>query len=485
RRNEAALRSVIPGFRAESLLGLSIDPFLENPTRDHADFARQELLPIRRQIEVSDRVFTIAVTPILDSQGQWMGNCLEWWDLTDQRRAEEQVASLISSAVAGDLHHRVDSRNFEGFMGGLVDGINRLMDAVVDPIRQTAGLVESLSRGCLTETMAAGFEGEFGELERSVNSCVENLRAMVHDVQVVACHLHEASANIAQGNTDLSRRTEAQAASLEETASTMEELTATVRQNAENARRADELALAAKVSADKGGCVVGDAVGAMSEINASSKRIEDIIGVIDEIAFQTNLLALNAAVEAARAGEQGRGFAVVANEVRNLAQRSAGAAKEIKALIKDSVAKVEEGTRLVDASGQTLSEIFNSVQHVSDLIAEIANASGEQTRGIEQINRAIAQLDHMTQQNAALVEEAAAAAESLDEQTLQLNEMMGFFEVGGLEKSMPTPTRVGAGAATRGRRQSSGGSSGPRHAPPIRRSTSLEATFSDDGWEEF
>jgi methyl-accepting chemotaxis protein len=209
----------------------------------------------------------------------------------------------------------------------------------------------------------------------------------------------------------------------------MEEMTSTVKQNADNAREANQLALAASKQAQSGGEVVSKAVEAMSEINNSSKKIADIIGVIDEIAFQTNLLALNAAVEAARAGEQGRGFAVVAGEVRNLAQRSAGAAKEIKGLINDSVDKVDDGSRLVDETGKTLEEIVNAVKKVSDIISEIAAASQEQSSGIEEVNRAISQMDEMTQQNAALVEEAAAAGEAMNEQAGSLNELMNFFEV--------------------------------------------------------
>jgi len=238
------------------------------------------------------------------------------------------------------------------------------------------------------------------------------------------------SHEIAQGNTDLSQRTEQQASSLEETASSMEEMTSTVRQNADNARQANQLAAGTREQAEQGGKVVSQAVTAMTGITESSNKIAAIIGVIDEIAFQTNLLALNAAVEAARAGEQGRGFAVVASEVRNLAGRSATAAKEIKELIEDSVVKVEQGSKLVDASGQTLEEIMTSVKKVSDIIAEIAAASMEQSEGIEQVNKAISQMDEMTQQNAALVEEAAAASESMGEQAGNLNEMVGFFKTG-------------------------------------------------------
>jgi methyl-accepting chemotaxis protein len=254
----------------------------------------------------------------------------------------------------------------------------------------------------------------------------------------------------------------------------MEQMTGTVRQNADNARQANQLAASARDQAEKGGTVVGSAVEAMGAINNASKEIADIIGVIDEIAFQTNLLALNAAVEAARAGEQGRGFAVVAAEVRNLAQRSAGAAKEIKNLIKDSVDKVEEGTRLVDESGSTLEEIVTSVKKVSDIIAEIAAASEEQSSGIDQVNKAVVQLDEVTQQNAALVEQAAAASESMDEQAQGLNTLMGSFQTGDHEIVETQP-------AAPARRSPARSAVPPARRAPLR----AAAPKTDDDWEEF
>jgi methyl-accepting chemotaxis protein len=274
-------------------------------------------------------------------------------------------------------------------------------------------------------------------MSRGVNQLADNITAMVSSVKVAAGEIHRGAQEISAGNSNLSLRTEEQAASLEETASSMEEMTTTVKQNADNAGQANQLALAARDQAEQGGMVVGKAVQAMSGINDSARKIADIIGVIDEIAFQTNLLALNAAVEAARAGEQGRGFAVVATEVRNLAGRSATAAKEIKGLIQDSVKKVTDGSVLVTQSGQTLEQIVTSVKKVSDIVAEIAAASREQSLGIEQVGRAVMQMDELTQQNAALVEQATAASQHMAVEAGGLNEMMSRYDFGGIVHGAP------------------------------------------------
>jgi methyl-accepting chemotaxis protein len=269
--------------------------------------------------------------------------------------------------------------------------------------------------------------GHFRSLAVSVNSLIESMMQVVTTLDETSNEVQVGAAEISHGNLNLSKRTEEQAASLEQTASSMEEMTSTVKNNADNAAQASQLAEAAREQAERGSSVVGAAVAAMGEINTASKKISDIIGVIDEIAFQTNLLALNAAVEAARAGEQGRGFAVVATEVRNLASRSAAAAKEIKGLIQDSVGKVNEGTKLVDESGEVLSEIVSRVKKVTAVMAEIASSSREQASGIEQVNKAITLMDTMTQQNAALVEEASAAAQALSEQANSLTNLIARY----------------------------------------------------------
>jgi len=295
------------------------------------------------------------------------------------------------------------------------------------PLGKCIDVMSKVADGDLNSTMSDDNKGEFGRLSDAVNTSIINLRNMVEKITHSSARVATASTEIAEGNNDLSQRVEAQASNLEETAASMEQMTATVRLNADNAKGANDLADDASKKASKGGEVVGQVVSAMAEINSASKKIADIIGVIDEIAFQTNLLALNAAVEAARAGEQGRGFAVVAGEVRNLAQRSAAAAKEIKGLIKDSVEKVDEGSRLVDESGETLCEIVDAVAKVSELIAQIASSSQEQSTGIDEINRAVATMDEMTQQNASLVEETSAASQSLKDEGKQLLNLMNFF----------------------------------------------------------
>ena len=304
-----------------------------------------------------------------------------------------------------------------------------LIRKIVSSLEYAVDIAETVAKGDLTRNIDVSSNDEVGQLLSSLNTMNSSLATLVSSVRVSTDSINAASTEIATGNMDLSSRTESQASSLEETASSLEELTSTVKQNADNARQANQLASNASETARKGGTVVGEVVETMNEINDSARKIVDIIGVIDGIAFQTNILALNAAVEAARAGEQGRGFAVVAAEVRSLAQRSATAAKEIKVLIDDSVGKVQRGTELVSQAGSTIQEVVQSVQHVSDVVSEISAASQEQTAGIDQINVAVTQMDETTQQNAALVEQAAAAASALQDQAHALSVIVDGFKV--------------------------------------------------------
>ena len=352
-----------------------------------------------------------------------------------QLTALAELQDRQDRATAAELEQSIDGTRW------LLIGLGLL--ALATGIGWTVGLVRSIVRPLdeaifIAETVAAGdlskeFEtergGEFGRLLRGMGEMEDTLTDVVTRIKASTDSIVVASGQIAAGNQELSSRTEEQASSLEQTAASMEELTSTVKQNADNARQANQLALSASEVAVKGGSVVGQVVDTMASINASSRKIVDIIGVIDGIAFQTNILALNAAVEAARAGEQGRGFAVVAAEVRSLAQRSAAAAKEIKGLIDDSVGKVDVGSALVGEAGRTMEEIVSGVKRVTDIIGEITAASHEQAQGIEQVNQAIAQMDQVTQQNAALVEEAAAAAQSLQEQADSLSQVVATFKL--------------------------------------------------------
>lgn len=323
-----------------------------------------------------------------------------------------------------------------------------IVRTIMQSLRRAVSVAEAISQGRLGNTVVVESKDELGSLLESLGRMDAKLHEIVAGVHQSAGNVGSAAQQLSQGNDDLSQRTQEQASALEETAASMEEMTSTVKQNADNARQAHRLAAGAREQAAEGGNVVANATEAMSEISGASHKIEAIIGVIDEIAFQTNLLALNAAVEAARAGEQGRGFAVVAAEVRNLAQRSATAAKEIKALIADSVEKVDAGCAFVNASGQALTQIIQSVNQVSEVLAEIAAATSEQSTGIDQVNTAVAQIDEFTQQNAALVEEAAAAAKSMQHETQRLIERVSFFqsaEKNGAVTRMPSPsTHVGA-----------------------------------------
>lgn len=447
--HEEALRKVLPKFSVKTLVGTSIDDFHRNPAHQRAILSDPKKLPYRAQIKVAGLEFGLNATAIIDPQGKLIGNCVEWTDMTEQMDAQRQIEGLIAEAAQGRLEKRVETSRYNGFMKGLGDKINHMLETFVAPMRASITTMDALAHGDLTEEMAGEYQGEFKRLQDAVNGTTQSLRKMVGEIRTSSASIDSSATELSKGNSDLSQRTQEQAASLEETAASLEELASAVSQNTDNARHANQLAAGARQQAEKGGEVVSKAISAMQAISSSSKKISDIIGVIDEIAFQTNLLALNAAVEAARAGEQGRGFAVVAAEVRNLAQRSAAAAKEIKQLIEDSVEKVDEGGRLVNDSGATLQEIVASSKKVSDIIAEIASASEEQNTGIGQVNQAVSQMDSVTQQNAALVEEAAAAAESMNEQARQLIELIRIFrtnEEDEVKAAPPAPEKRSAPA---------------------------------------
>ncbi|CAN7216909.1 methyl-accepting chemotaxis protein [Variovorax paradoxus] len=345
------------------------------------------------------------------------------------------LQEVAGSGVAPELaRHIASTRNLMAGFGvaALLAGVGCsvwLARSIMQPLGEAIFIAETVASGDLSKEFETERGGDFGRLLRGMGEMEDTLTDVVTRIKASTDSIVVASGQIAAGNQELSSRTEEQASSLEQTAASMEELTSTVKQNADNARQANQLALSASEVAVKGGSVVGQVVDTMASINASSRKIVDIIGVIDGIAFQTNILALNAAVEAARAGEQGRGFAVVASEVRSLAQRSAAAAKEIKGLIDDSVGKVDVGSALVGEAGKTMEEIVSGVKRVTDIIGEITAASHEQAQGIEQVNQAIAQMDQVTQQNAALVEEAAAAAQSLQEQADSLSQVVATFKL--------------------------------------------------------
>ncbi len=334
-----------------------------------------------------------------------------------------------AAAVRGDFSVKMVLNNKAGYTRELSELLNQLSNVTETGLNDVMRVANLLAKGDLTQQITRDYPGIFGEVKSGVNDTVENLKLLVGEIKDATQTITAASMEITQGNLDLSQRTDKQASSLEETASSMEELTSTVKQNADNARQANQLAIGASAVAGKGGTMFSLVISTMDSINESSRKIVDIISVIDGIAFQTNILALNAAVEAARAGEQGRGFAVVAAEVRNLAQRSASAAKEIKLLIGDSVEKVVDGSIQVAQAGQAMDEIVSAIKRVTDIMSEITAASAEQSQGIEQINTAINQIDEVTQQNAALVEEAAVSAAALEAQAQYLTESVGTFKI--------------------------------------------------------
>ncbi|MGE5470001.1 MAG: Cache 3/Cache 2 fusion domain-containing protein [Bacteroidota bacterium] len=472
RQIEPRLREQQAGFSVDGFIGSNIGVFYQDPQA--ALQTLRELQSSRQsELEIGGRIYNVLTNPITNERGQRLGTVGEWVDRTAELNAQHSVADLIGRAAAGDLEARLDTERLEGFYRELGVGINSLLETSGAAVGEIAALLARMAAGDLTRTIDTEYQGTFARLRDDANATVGKLRELVGEIQVSADTINVAAQEIASGNQDLSSRTEEQASSLEETASSMEQLTATVRHNADNSRQANELACDAQRIAEKGGEVVGQVVHTMGSIHQASRKIADIIGVIDGIAFQTNILALNAAVEAARAGEQGRGFAVVATEVRNLAQRSAAAAKEIKSLISDSVERVESGNRLVDQAGQTMEDVVASIKRVARIVTDISEASREQSVGIEQVSFAVNQMDEVTQQNAALVEEAAAAAESLEEQARQLQATVSVFQVVAGTRQAPRLA------------DSRSESPAPRQAAGARRKSPALPASLDDEWEEF
>jgi methyl-accepting chemotaxis protein len=474
---EADIRKQLPNFSVADLVGTNIDTFHKNPAHQ-AQLLSTLTTTYTASMDLGGRSMVVSASPVINEQGYRLGAVAEWQDRTAEVAVEKEVASIVEGAVMGDFTRRIEMQGKEGFFKQLGVGMNQLLQTSETGLNEVVRVLGALSRGDLTEKITTEYSGTFGQLKDDSNTTVEQLKEIVGQIKEAVESINTGAKEIAQGNQDLSQRTEEQASSLEETASSMEELTSTVKQNAENAKQANQLAIGASDVAAKGGAVVGQVISTMDSINESSRKIVDIISVIDGIAFQTNILALNAAVEAARAGEQGRGFAVVAAEVRNLAQRSAAAAKEIKTLIGDSVDKVDNGSKLVQQAGSTMEEIVTSIKRVTDIMAEISAASIEQSSGIEQVNMAITQMDEVTQQNAALVEEAAAAAESLEEQAQNLSQSVSVFKLDSTGSRASTSRQLAAPTRT---------AMAPRRAAAPARSAPKPAKAASDGdeWQEF
>jgi methyl-accepting chemotaxis protein len=469
-----------PGFAVDKMIGAPLAQYFED--EEIRQGYRAELTEARTfNTVLGGHHLRVTASPVFDPSGSYLGRVSQWVDRTAEIKVEQEVAEIVEAATMGVLTMRVGLEDKEGFFASLGSGINNLMETTQKALESTSSVLNRVARGDLTHTVQNEYIGIFGQLKDDTNTTVEKLREVVGQIKDASEAINTASKEIAAGNQDLSSRTEEQASSLEETASSMEELNATVKQNAENARQANELAHSSNEIATRGGEMVKRVVSTMDGIQDSSRKIADIIGVIDSIAFQTNILALNAAVEAARAGEQGRGFAVVATEVRNLAQRSATAAKEIKALIAESVDKVEGGAKLVQQAGSTMDEVVNSFQRVAALVGDITSASREQSSGIEQVTQAVSQMDEVTQQNAALVEQAAAAAESLEEQAQGLVQTVGSFKlaeggaVGEALRTVAEPARLGGGESAR-----------HGHAPAKAKQIAPPRLADvDEEWEEF
>jgi len=487
--NERTLQTALPRFNASTLIGTSIDTFHRDPSHQRNLLATLTTT-YRSEVKIAGLTFGLTVNPIVDTDGKRIGNVVEWTDRTQEVAIEEEIKNLVAAAAQGDFSHKMNLAGKQGFFLVLGEILNELVSSTQSVVNDVLRIFSALANGDLSQRVEQNYRGAFLTLKQDANTSNDKLNEVVNAILGATDTITTGAREIAAGNSDLSQRTEEQASSLEQTAASMEQMTGSVRQAATNAQRANELAQDARGRAAAGADVMNNAITAMQSISKSSKDIADIIGVIDEIAFQTNLLALNAAVEAARAGDQGRGFAVVAGEVRNLAQRSASAAKQISTLIKDSVDKVSQGTDLVNRSGSSLREIAAAVEQVSGMMQEIAASAREQSSGIEQVNTAIAQMDEITQQNAALVEQATAASEHMSQQAMQMADVVGFFRSSAVHAAAPAKAHKAAAnpkAATPRTPVNAKTTKAKGRMPATKRSGSPTGTShgKDQEWEEF
>lgn len=418
----------IPNFNVQAMYGQPVGQYLETQ-EDREKFAKRDDAPVTMIVNLGGRKLRLTVISVYDENKNYVGRATQWKDITAEVAMEQQISRIVEDATSGNFRNRVNVDAKDGFFKDLANGLNLLLETCEKSYTDIANIFDALSHGDLTHKITTQYTGEFEIIKNDANNTVDKLTEIVEQIKNITRNVNEGSKEIAASNTDLSDRTTSQASALEETAASMNELNSTVQTNTENASDANAFVLNTSDIASKGVQVIGRVVHTMEDIRESSRKVVDIISVIDGISFQTNILALNAAVEAARAGEQGRGFAVVATEVRSLAQRAATAAGEIKMLINDSVEKIEDGSKLVVDAGHTMEEIVTSIRTVTKMISDISSASHEQSAGIGQANSTILNMEEMTQQNAALVEQSAATADSLKNQAVELSNAVDYFKI--------------------------------------------------------
>jgi methyl-accepting chemotaxis protein len=483
-KREEKLKRVLPAFDAKNLIGKNIDIFHKNPQHQRAMLAKLNE-PMTANIEVAGYYFELAMLPITNRTGLRTATLVEWRDRTQEVQLLQNVKQTVHKAQKGYLGDRIDLSKVEGVAQDLSRSINELLDAIQNAMSDVIEVTTGMADGDLTQTIENEFEGELGELTEAINSSISRLDGIVSVAVEAARVVDGAAKEVSQGSHDLSERVQQQAAALEQTSATMDQMNSTIQHNTQNANSAVDVARDVQRQASQGSEVMNQTITAMNAIQESSHRIAEIVTLIDGIAFQTNLLALNAAVEAARAGEHGRGFAVVAGEVRNLAQKSAEAAKDIKQLITESVTRIDQGTRLAGESGEVLNRVTGSIDQIAMMIGQIAKASNEQAQGIHQVHDAINSIDQVTQQNAALVEETTAAAESMSEQARILSQDMAFFKTTGNHKAAVLRAPTGTHAAASATKPMSLAASKPQKAPMKPQAKPAPAKSSGDEWAEF